>query len=253
MIAKMVMFAKRALRRFINILGYDIYGLGLATGNPLYELVRPLATYSPWNKDKSFLETFRAVQAHTLVDKYRCFELWSLVEQTQKLEGSLIEIGVWRGGTGALIAKKASLCGINAPVYLCDTFMGVMKASDKDVHYRGGEHSDTSREIVEKLLKTLGLNNAIILEGVFPDGTAHLIKQKVFRFCHIDVDAYQSAKDIVEWIWDKIVVGGVIVFDDYGFVSCPGITYLVNDRRQKKDCIFIHNLTGQGILIKRTK
>jgi O-methyltransferase len=247
------MFAKRTFRKLINILGYDIYRLGLAAGNPLYELIRPVATYSPWNKDKSFLETFRAVQEHTLVDKYRCFELWSLVEQTGKLEGSLIEIGVWRGGTGALIAKKASLCGISAPVYLCDTFTGVVKASDKDTHYTGGEHSDSSREIVEKLLNQLRLTNVKILEGVFPDGTAHLIEQETFRFCHVDVDTYRSAKDIVEWIWDKTVVGGVVVFDDYGFLGCEGITKYVEEQFSMDDRLIMHNLNGHAIVVKIKK
>jgi hypothetical protein len=65
------------------------------------------------------------IQRNTLVDIYRCYELWTLVEQTSKLAGGIMEVGVWRGGTGALIARKALIAGVEDPVYLCDTFQGV--------------------------------------------------------------------------------------------------------------------------------
>lgn len=104
------------------------------------------------------------------------------------MEGSLIEIGVWRGGTGCLIAKKAELCGITDPVFLCDTFYGVVKASPKDTHYVGKEHSDTSVETVNKLMKKLNVKNVNILQGIFPEETGSSIADRTFRFCHIDVD-----------------------------------------------------------------
>src|SRR5687767_10189928 len=73
-----------------------------------------LSNYWPWDEDQAFLETYRAIEAHTLVDRYRCYELWTLVQQAVKLEGGLIEVGVWRGGTGALIARRAQLSGVQA-------------------------------------------------------------------------------------------------------------------------------------------
>jgi O-methyltransferase len=42
----------------------------------------------------------------------------------------------------------------------------------------------------------MNLDNVEILEGVFPDQTGHLVENEEFRFCHIDVDVYQSANDI---------------------------------------------------------
>jgi len=96
----------------------------------------------------------------------------------------------------------------------------------------------------------LNLDNTVILVGIFPEETGKLVNDKTFRFCHVDVDVYESAKDIMEWIWPKLVIGGFVVFDDYGFQGCDGITSLVNDERNKKDRIVIHNLNGHGIIIK---
>jgi hypothetical protein len=216
-----------------------------------YEDILPSATYAPWLANEEFNKTFDIIRDYSLVDKYRCYELWSLIKQVSKLQtGALIEIGVWRGGTGALIAKQAAENGIKEMVYLCDTFSGVVKASEKDTIYLGGEHSDTSIEKVEEIVSKLLLDNTCVLPGIFPEESSHLIEDKVFRFCHIDVDVYQSAKDIMDWIWPKLVIGGVIVFDDYGFVTCSGITHLVNEMTDQKDCLFIHNLNGHAVLIK---
>lgn len=244
--------AKRPLRRWFQKLGYDVHKVqvGNVGGVSLYEVVRPFATYSPWNKDELFKQTDQAIRTHTKVDPYRCFELWSLVGQTAKLSGALIEIGVWRGGTGALIARKAAICGMTEPVYLCDTFEGVVKASEKDSLYQGGEHADTSQETVQALLDGFGLKNARILKGIFPDESARHIEGQTFKFCHIDVDVYQSAQDIVHWIWPKMCVGGVIVYDDYGFFGCDGITRHVEEQLPCTDRMIIHNLNGHAVVVK---
>jgi O-methyltransferase len=217
-----------------------------------HEEILTCSTYSPWNLDYEFLKEYSKITGYTLVDKYRCFELWQLVGQCSKLdEGNIIEIGVWRGGTGALIAKKAKLSNIKEKVYLCDTFQGVVKASKNDSSYLGGEHSDTNKEMVKNLLyNQMLLDNVEILEGIFPEETEDKVKDLKFRLCHIDVDVYQSAKDIVDWVWDKMVSGGVIIFDDYGFNTCNGITKYVNEQFSAKDKICLYNINGHAIFIK---
>ncbi len=156
------------------------------------------------------------------------------------------------GGTSALIAQKAALCGIQQPIYSCDTFRGVVKAGINDTCYKGGEHADTSCEVVKALNSRLNLTNVRILEGIFPDETAHLIpaEDQTFGLCHIDVDVYRSALEIVDWIWGRLLTGGVIVFDDYGFGVCEGIRRLVVEQRALRDRRIIHNLNGHALVIK---
>ena len=257
----MVRLAKTAIQRALGTLGYRLVRLDPGRKRealprdqrPVYEDVRPIASYAPWNADSLFLSTYEIIKGHTLVDIYRCWELWTLVGQSAKLTGGIIEIGVWRGGTGGLIATKAAHCGIQEPVYLCDTFRGVVKAGAHDTYYKGGEHADTSRSQVEALIsERLGLTNVRIREGVFPEATATSIEdeQKDFRLCHIDVDVYQSAKEILAWIWSRIVVGGIVVYDDYGFKGCEGITKFVNEQAGEDDRLVLHNLNGHAIVVK---
>jgi O-methyltransferase len=214
-----------------------------------YQKIIPNSSYAPWLEDNLFLQYHSLISNHTLVDIYRCYELWSLVEQSHHIPGDIIEVGVWRGGTGAMIAKKADLLG-GKSVYLCDTFTGVVKAGGYDPFYNNGMHADADPDTVCKLLtKTFNLSNYYLLEGIFPDQTSIHIRNKIC-FAHIDVDVYQSAKDSVEWIWPRLSVGGIIVYDDYAWESCPGITRFVNEQLNTEDRVIIHNLNGHAICVK---
>lgn len=212
-----------------------------------HELIIPHASYSPWLDDEDFLTTYELIKANTLVDQYRCYELWSLIKKNKNLAGAILEVGVWKGGTGALMAKANQLYSTGV-VYLADTFSGVVKASDQDTIYKGGEHKDTSEDTVKSLLVEVGVSNVKLLTGIFPDDIK-LDDSVWLKLCHIDVDTYQSAADIFEYIWPKMVKGGIVIFDDYGFWGCEGVTKLCNTLKLA-DGIFLHNLNGHGIAIK---
>jgi O-methyltransferase len=211
--------------------------------------VLPHATYSPWLLDEGFLAIYQRIKSHTLVDLYRCYELWTLGQQMSHVPGNYLEVGVWRGGTGALLASAVKASDAKH-VYLADTFQGVVKAGGDDTAYVGGEHADTSSTLVSDLLKGLGLSNFTLLEGIFPEQTADGFKGKL-ALLHCDVDVYSSAKGVVEWGIPLLSQGAVIVFDDYGFSGCEGVTKLANELREDKSLIFIHNLNGHAIFIKK--
>jgi len=214
----------------------------------------PSANYAPWEGDTPFMNIYNQIKANTLVDIYRCYELWQLVQKMHTLDpgAAILEVGVWRGGTAGIMAKQLSILKSSTTLYLADTFTGVAKAGANDSFYSGGEHNDTSQQIVEDVLKNKSqYPHYKILRGIFPEDTADEISgNEHFGICHIDVDVYDSAKDILEWVWDKMIIGGAVVFDDYGFHSCTGVTKLVEGYRSYPDRQVIHNLNGHAIMIK---
>ena len=207
------------------------------------------ATYSPWLLDAEFQSCHAAVRDYTLVDLYRCWELWHLLAETRPLAGDVLEVGTWRGGTGCLLGRRAQDLQMDATVFLCDTFEGVVKTGAAD-SYRGGEHADTSIPIVEECAARLGLRNISILRGIFPEATGAGIADRRFRFCHIDVDVYRSGRDVLEWVWPRLAVGGVVVFDDFGFSSTRGIATLVHEQEGLAGRLAVQNLNGHAVLIK---
>lgn len=210
----------------------------------------PYATRAPWLDDAAFMALFGAVRSHTLVDLYRCHELWDLAGQMAAVPGELLEVGVWRGGTGAILAAAAARLPEPRLVHLCDTFSGVVKAGDLDPDYNGGEHADTSEMTVITLLNALGLGNARLWKGIFPDDSADRVGDGPFCLCHIDVDVHDSARDILDWVWPRLSIGGAVVFDDYGFITCRGIARLVDTLPPLAGRLVLRNLNGHAVLIK---
>ena len=134
-----------------------------------HAIIIPESSLSPWRSDQAFRETFSKIEGFTLVDEMRLYELWHLAAELATVPGDILEVGVWRGGSGCLMASRSARSGSDATVYLCDTFSGVVKAGDPDPIYEGGEHDDTSPALVRALAESMGLDNVEILVGTFPD------------------------------------------------------------------------------------
>jgi len=256
----MISLLKRLVRAGFSSVGLDVHRIGrphvtepaqpqaLVPDIPR-AILRPKATYAPWLADAAFNGIYEVIRPHTVVDLYRCYELWTLASRLAHLPGDVIEIGVWRGGTGALIAHKVRTVAPDRVVYLCDTFTGVVGAGHRDTQYKGGEFANTSVEIVDELIARLGLNNTRILAGIFPHETGAQVTANRLALVHIDVDTHDSAKWCFEWTWPRMVPGGATVFDDYGIQGCDGVTRMVNAICEP-DAAVIYNLNGHAIVLK---
>ena len=55
--------------------------------------------------------------------------------------------------------------------------------------------------LVKQLTAVMDLSNVAIREGIFPEETSTGLEDREFRFYYIDVDVYQSSKDILAWVW----------------------------------------------------
>lgn len=246
---------KKLIINLLSKAGYQVINkskINFTVNDFQYEVITPYANYAPWLKDTEFWDIYQTIKNNTLVDKYRCYELWQLTEEIYAINpsASFLEVGVWKGGTAGILGKKLALLNSRVPLYLADTFTGIVKASEKDEFYNGGEHADTTYETVDTLMNGI-YSNYKILTGIFPNDTAHQISpNEKFGLCHIDVDVYQSAKDIVDWIWDRLIIGGMIVFDDYGFHTTTGVTIYVNEQKNMSDRVIIYNLNGHAVIIK---
>lgn len=218
-----------------------------------HELIVPMtSTYAPWHDDAAFRRVYDAINGNTLVDQYKCYELWEQLGQLRHVPGDVLEVGVWRGGTGVLMARRAKDLGMELTAFLCDTFAGVAKAGDEDPWYKGGEHADTSPETVRALASREGVEVSILV-GMFPEDTGAQVAERRFRLVHIDVDVYDSARDTLEWAWPRLNVGGVVVWDDYGAFECEGVATLGRELFAAElgaTGRLVHNVNGHLLLFK---
>ena len=192
-----------------------------AGGQPLnVRVIRPMPL---WDTDERFVRIMGEI-TYSLVDRTRCYMLYQFALEAFQCEGEVAEIGVYRGGTARLLAK--ALEGSGKRVHLFDTFEG-MPSTDpsKDAH-RQGDFSDTSLASVQQNLA--GCENVFFYPGYFP-ATSPPIEGSVFSLAHIDVDIYRSVLDCCAFFYPRMVPGGKIVFDDYGYETCPGAKLAVDE------------------------
>lgn len=194
------------------------------------------------------MQARRHVVNHTLVGIQRCWELWDLVSQAP--DGHVLEVGTYKGGSGCILAKAAQVYHPKSWVFLTDTFQGIVKTGPNDNYHQDGQFSNTSVELVQELVDSLGLTNVKLLQGTFPEDTGHQVCGTI-ALCHIDVDVYQSGKDVMTWLEPNLVPGSIVVADDYGWKDCQGMALLVDEIRATGKYNFIYNLNGHAVLFRK--
>lgn len=204
-----------------------------------------------YNVSAAFLRASEIATAYSGMDEFRKAQLWHLVSESAKLsDGDILEVGCGNGGSSLVIATSARVAGIENPIYLYDTFNGLVKAdADIDV-LKNGDMSGTDPEAVSKLMGDNGLDDVSVIIGVFPE-TWPFPQDMQFRFAHLDVDTYRSMKEAFEWVWPRLVSGGIIVVDDHGRDDCPGVTRFVEESLSMADAFWFLHGAGQAIVVKR--
>jgi O-methyltransferase len=212
------------------------------------EFYTPL--FSPWNGYGTFADYYRLASPYTLVSADRCWLLYKLALQCLNLPGDFWECGVYKGGTARMLAQILYDSPAAGRLHLFDTFAG-MPATDpaRDWH-RAGDFSDTS---VDAVRAHVG-NDEIVRyhPGVIPRSFAGS-ESATISFAHIDVDIYQAVKHCCHFILPRLVVGGIMVFDDYGFPTCPGARQAVDEFFSGTPFVPLVVPTGQAVLFKNAE
>jgi O-methyltransferase len=179
--------------------------------------------------------------------------LYSIAKSIVNIGGDIVECGVLRGHSSYLMlyANKDT----NKQLYGFDSFEGLSKPNfmdeiNNDYSFKWKQYDLSTPEIVAKNNLAIFGNRFHLLKGWIPD-RFHEISDKTFSIVHIDVDLYQPTLDSINFFWDKINKGGVLVCDDYGFETCPGAKKAMDEFFKLKNMSVIHLTTGQGIVFKQ--
>jgi O-methyltransferase len=241
---------KNLFRSALNSLGYQIHANRLPSEEkfniPDRDLYRPL--FSPWFAHGSEFEKYFAIASpRSLVAADACYVLWSLLRQSLALPGDVWECGVFQGGTAAMAAAVLRNTGSQKKLYLFDTFEGMPEVdASHDTHHQG----DFSEVSIDAVLDYIGSEDQrVIRKGLIPETFTGLESSQI-AFAHIDVVLYQATLDSIRFIWPRLTVGGFIVFDDYGFGSCPGARAAVDEFFANEICIPLCLPTGQAVAFK---
>lgn len=146
-------------------------------------------------------------------------------QRTVLARGDWVQAGVWRGG-GALFLKALMRdLGIERLLYLFDTFGEIPVAGlarEKDRRFvselgldRMGMPANGYLSEVKALFRRFGME-----EGVeFQAGDIRLVQDiqvpRAVSLLHLDLDFHEPTRAALARFYDRVVPGGVIIFDDY--------------------------------------
>ena len=206
--------------------------------------------FQPWQIDRGIATLMRDLinrGSITLVDWDRMWTLKWAFAQTAKLNDEIWELGVYRGGSALFLKRLIEQSGAPSKLRLFDSFEGLpTPTSNIDLHNRG-DFADTSLDEVKALLGTESFID--YRKGWIPN-TFDGLEGSEIRFAHIDLDLYQPMLDACTFVYPRLKPGGVLVLDDYGLDTCPGVRKAVDTFFA--DCYDIPLClpTGQAILVK---
>lgn len=191
----------------------------------LFDLKMLIGEGAPiWQDDQAFIDKYILVKDFTLVSPFRLFPIFQFAQRANLLNGDFAQVGIYRGGSAQLIA---SVKDPNKTFYLFDTFEGLPNPDEGVDYYKKGRFADTSEEEVRERLR--GFCGIEITKGVFPKSAQIQHQNSSYAFVYLDVDIYQSNLDSLSFFYPRMVPGGMIVIDDYGWTNTPGIAKSVHD------------------------
>jgi len=188
--------------------------------------------------EPEFLELVERCREQTMTSIERMYGLYSATRYivANEIEGDFVECGVWRGGSMMLVALTLLRLGrSDRQLWLYDTFAGMTPPSPEDVQEMSGrpaneilaEHPRSGddpfwgiapRTVVERNLSATGYPPARvrIVEGdVLSTIPAEAPTQ--IALLRLDTDWYASTRHELEQLYPRLVPGGVLIIDDYGY------------------------------------
>lgn len=144
------------------------------------------------------------------------------------IQGSLVECGVFKGGS----VMNMALTQLNYPtlrhIYLYDTFEGMTPEGELDINHRGIPATTILKKPSKKCIASLEeVQQNLTLTG-YPKEFLHFIKGDVAQtlkqtlpnkiaVLRLDTDWYESTKIEMEQLYPRLAKGGVLILDDYGY------------------------------------
>jgi hypothetical protein len=166
------------------------------------------------------------------------------------LDGDFVECGVDHGGTAMLLHRYLRLdLQPQRQFYLYDTFCGLdrNRSSDSEWNHYDGIYHECYDEVRKRFE---GFSNVQLKRGSIPDTLDDTAPVKV-AFMHIDMNAAEPELSAISFFWPRLVLGAIVVLDDYAWVACHKQKLAMDQFARDHDVSILSMPTGQGLLIKK--
>jgi len=170
---------------------------------------------------------------------------YELYKRIVELPGHIIELGVYKAASLIRFGTFRRLLETDTSrrILAFDAFGGFPR-SDKDSaadslfinHFEAQGGDGLGVGDVREILRRKGFGNIDLVQGDILETLPEYVNshpEMRIALLHIDTDVYGPSKLAVELLWDRMVPGGIVVFDDYN--SVDGETRAVDEFLESKN------------------
>lgn len=188
--------------------------------------------------------------------RYRVYvNVWA-AERALEIEGDFVEFGTNTGITALAICDYLDQSRFaKKKFYLFDTFCGIPpeSCSPTELGVAMGKNSRFYEECYESVQATFSkYHNVTLVRGAVPDTLDKLTCDAV-SYAHIDMNVAYPECEALKFVWPKLVDGGVIVFDDYGWNGHREQRLGLDSVVKQFGELILELPTGQGLLVKGSR
>jgi O-methyltransferase len=207
-------------------------------------------------EEERFAKSYKLAAAtnpwNNFTSQWRVYVVCWFADHVKNLEGDFVECGVNTGAFSRAIIEYVEFDKLNKTFYLLDTYEGLVEelVSAEEINEGIGGYFGTYKNVYEQVLETFKGLPVKIVKGIVPDTLSECTTDKI---CYLSIDMNCVAPEIaaLEYFWDKMVLGGVILLDDYGFPRHIHQKKAFDKFASDKNVAILSLPTGQGVIIKK--
>lgn len=206
--------------------------------NALRKVGLEVSRYRPRGKenfpkavDENFRVLYKKYQSYSMIHWPGLYTAYRAAEHIRNhdITGAVVECGVWKGGCTAIMAEILKGMNVVPEFYLYDTYEGMSEPTEDDYSMStdisaGKLYEDYKGEWSVGALETV--KNVMTRTG-YPEEKLHYVRGKVeetipetipekIALLRLDTDWYESTKHELEYLYPRLVKGGILIVDDYG-------------------------------------
>ncbi|HBK89569.1 MAG TPA: MtfD protein [Cytophagales bacterium] len=184
--------------------------------------------------------------------QWRVYVVCWFANHVKGLAGDFVECGVNTGAYSRAVIDYIEFEKLGKTFYLLDTFDGFPDDQVTEpervagIMQYGGSHY---KDVYDQVLKTFAGFPVDVIRGRVPD-TLLLCKTQAVAYLSIDMNAVVPEIAAMEFFWDKLVPGAVIILDDYGFPMHINQKKAFDAFAKSRKTEILSLPTGQGIMFK---
>ncbi len=184
---------------------------------------------------------------------WRIHTLCWAASQAVHLEGDFVDCGVNTGIFARAVINYIDFNKTGKQYFLLDTFTGLDERYSSSDEMNSALNTNYRRDqntLYDRVVKTFEGFNVSIIKGAVPDTLSEVTAKKI-AYLSVDMNCVMPEVAALDYFWDKLVPGGIIILDDYGYADYYREQKKAHDDFARSKNVEVFTLpTCQGMIIK---